>query len=98
MDRYKNVIKPLKLTEILGLLDGYDLLLLVAQEASPALKEFELKHLMRFNVTWELLNKHLYQSCVYTDPLVQNNLPVFISQVSCTSFSKIQDKKLDNLP
>ena len=35
----------------------------------------------RFGLSWESLNKHAYQSVVYMDPMVQNNLPTFISQL-----------------
>jgi hypothetical protein len=65
-----------------GLLEGYDKLCLAAKQLAPLLQQLETEHLQRFNLTWEVLNKHLYQSCVYTDPLVQNNLPHYIGQVS----------------
>ena len=63
------------------LLDGYQKLIDAAQKVSPALVDLEEKHLNRFTLTWEVFNKHLYQSVIYTDPLIQNNLPIFISQV-----------------
>ena len=47
----------------------------------PVLSDLEVNHLRRFSLTWELLGKHLYQLIVYTDPLIQNNLPIFISQL-----------------
>lgn len=65
-----------------GLLEGYDKLCLAAKELAPLLQQLETEHLQRFNLTWEVLNKYLYQSCVYTEPLVQNNLPHYIEQVS----------------
>jgi hypothetical protein len=65
-----------------GLLEGYDKLCLAAKQLAPLLQQLETEHLQRFNLTWEVLNKHLYQSCVYTDPLVQNILPHYIGQVS----------------
>ncbi|XP_069688836.1 uncharacterized protein [Periplaneta americana] len=64
-----------------GLLEGYDKLCLAAKQLAPLLQQLESEHLQRFNLTWEVLNKHLYQSCVYTDPLVQNNLPHYIGQL-----------------
>ena len=63
------------------LLEGYQKLCDAAQKVSPALLDLEEKHLGRFTLTWEDFNKHLYQSVIYTDPLIQNNLPIFISQV-----------------
>ncbi|GFG32204.1 hypothetical protein Cfor_02029, partial [Coptotermes formosanus] len=63
-----------------GLLEGYDKLCLAAKQLAPLLQQLETEHLQRFNLTWEVLNKHLYQSCVYTDPLVQSNLPHYIGQ------------------
>nr|CAD7258739.1 unnamed protein product [Timema shepardi] len=65
-----------------GLLDGYEKLCLAAKQLMTLLHPLEKEHLQKFNLTWEVLNKHLYQSCVYTDPLVQNNLPVYIGQHS----------------
>ena len=64
------------------LLEGYQKLCDAAQKVSPALLDLEEKHLGRFALTWEDFNKHLYQSVIYTDPLIQNNLPIFISQVT----------------
>nr|CAD7571010.1 unnamed protein product [Timema californicum] len=64
-----------------GLLDGYEKLCLAAKQLMTLLHPLEKEHLQKFNLTWEVLNKHLYQSCVYTDPLVQNNLPVYIGQL-----------------
>ncbi|KAJ9589026.1 hypothetical protein L9F63_017670 [Diploptera punctata] len=64
-----------------GLLEGYDKLCLAAKQLAPLLHQLEAEHLQRFSLTWEVLNKHLYQSCVYTDPLVQNNLPHYIGQL-----------------
>ena len=63
------------------LLLGYERLCMAAQQVSPCLFELEVDHLMKFSFTWEVLNKHLYQSIIYTDPLMQNNIPIFISQV-----------------
>lgn len=63
------------------LLGGYDKLCCAAQHLAPALIDLETEHLVRFNLTWEELNKHLYQSVVYMDPLIQKSLPIFISQV-----------------
>ncbi len=66
---------------IQALLSGYEKLCSAAREVSPALLSLEMEHLRRFSLTWEILNKHLYQSIIYSDPLIQNNLPIFISQL-----------------
>lgn len=65
----------------IGLLDGYEKVCMAAKQLAPLLQQLEVEHLQKFSLTWEVLNKHLYQSCVYTDPLVQNNLPLYIAQV-----------------
>ena len=38
-------------------------------------------HLSKFNVTWELHNKHLFQSIAYTEPSIQSSLHLIISQL-----------------
>ena len=38
-------------------------------------------HLRRFNVTWELHNKHLYHSIVYTEPAIQGCLDTLCEQL-----------------
>ena len=38
-------------------------------------------HLRRFNVTWELHNKHLYHSIVYTEPAIQDCLETLCEQL-----------------
>ena len=63
------------------LLCGYERLCNAAQHLSPALIDLELEHLGKFSLTWEILNKYLYQSIIYVDPLIQTNLPIFISQL-----------------
>lgn len=65
-----------------GLLESYKNLMVGAELAFPILEELQATHLSKFNMTWELLNEHIYQSCVYADPLVQNNVPIFIGKVS----------------
>ncbi len=49
----------------------------------------ELEHLKRFNLTWELHNKHLFHSIIYTDPVVQNSLPLLITQLRYTLYNII---------
>jgi hypothetical protein len=56
-----------------------------------------VNHLRRFSLTWELLSKHLYQLVVYTDPLIQNNLPIFISQLRALYPNKENEDKYTEL-
>ena len=48
---------------------------------APALAELDRGHLQRFSVTWDIAVKRVYQDVVYSDALVQNNLPIFVSQL-----------------
>jgi len=66
---------------ISGLLSGHARICEAARILAPVVSELEVHHLRRFSLTWELLSKHLYQLIVYTDPVIQNNLPIFISQL-----------------
>uniref|UniRef100_A0A8D9FHB0 Protein FAM193A n=1 Tax=Cacopsylla melanoneura TaxID=428564 RepID=A0A8D9FHB0_9HEMI len=79
---------------ISGLLESYKNLMTGADLAFPILEELQASHLSKFNITWQLLNEHIYQSCVYADPLVQNNVPVFIGKLSSTSESMESNKDL----
>ena len=63
---------------IQDLLGGYDKLCCAAQYLTPAMLDLESEHLLRFSLTWDDLNKHLYQSVVYMDPLIQKSLPIFL--------------------
>ena len=66
------------------LLDGYERLCNACQHLSPVMIELENEHLSQFSLTWEVLNKYLHQSIIYSDPIIQNNVPIFISQVRYT--------------
>lgn len=35
----------------------------------------------KFQVTWELHNKHLFENLVFSEPLLQSNLPALVSQI-----------------
>lgn len=41
----------------------------------------ENEHLKKFQVTWELHNKHLFENLVFSEPLLQSNLPALVSQI-----------------
>lgn len=32
-------------------------------------------------MTWELHNKHLFEDLVFSEPLLQSNLPALVSQI-----------------
>ncbi|CAH1782955.1 unnamed protein product [Owenia fusiformis] len=70
------------------LLEEYFKICTAAKTLASFLQELELEHLKRFNLTWELHNKHLFQSIIYTDPLVQNSLPMLITQLRLGAASK----------
>ena len=79
------------------LLDGYENLCSASQHLAPALIDLELHHLRRFSLTWEVLNKRLYQSIIYSEPLIQNNLPIFISQVRAEKCSNCRKRPVGDL-
>ncbi|XP_046684977.1 protein FAM193A-like isoform X2 [Homalodisca vitripennis] len=70
---------------ISGLLESYKKLMAAANELAPLLEQLQTEHLNKFNLTWKVLNQHLYQSCVYTDPFVQNKVPECIAKLSNSS-------------
>ena len=80
--------KTKRLFLFIGLLTNYEKLVSAAQYLSPALADLEAHHLSQFSLTWKLVNQHLYQHIIYQEPLIQNNVPIFISQV-CYSVGQI---------
>merc|ERR1719239_442549 len=82
---------------IQSLLGGHDKLCEAGKLVAPVLSDLEVNHLRRFSLTWELLSKHLYQVIVYTDPLIQNNLPIFISQLRALYPNKENEDKYTEL-
>merc|ERR1719295_1758445 len=82
---------------IQSLLESYERLCSAAQQVSPALIDLEMKHLNRFSFTWEVFNKHLYQCVIYADPMIQNNLPIFISQLRSLYPDKEHEAKYTEL-
>ena len=59
--------------------------------------ELENEHLSRFSLTWELLNKFLHQSTIYSDPIIQTNVPIFISQLRSLYSDKEHEGKYTEL-
>merc|ERR550532_3279385 len=82
---------------IQSLLGGHDKLCEAGKLVAPVLSDLEVNHLRRFSLTWELLSKHMYQTLVYCDPLIQNNLPIFISQLRALYPNKENEDKYTEL-
>lgn len=41
----------------------------------------ENEHLKKFQVTWELHNKHLFESLVFSEPILHSSLPALVAQL-----------------
>ncbi|ELR57293.1 Protein FAM193A, partial [Bos mutus] len=63
------------------LLEEYGALCQAARTISSFLGTLENEHLKKFQVTWELHNKHLFEDLVFSEPLLQSNLPALVSQI-----------------
>ncbi|XP_036777126.2 protein FAM193A isoform X3 [Manis pentadactyla] len=63
------------------LLEEYGALCQAARTISTFLGTLENEHLTKFQVTWELHNKHLFENLVFSEPLLQSNLPALVSQI-----------------
>ncbi|KAI1238143.1 hypothetical protein IHE44_0012858, partial [Lamprotornis superbus] len=63
------------------LLEEYSALCQAACTISAFLVTLENEHLKKFQVTWELHNKHLFENLVFSEPLLQNSLPTLVSQL-----------------
>ncbi|MGH0153816.1 UNVERIFIED_CONTAM: hypothetical protein FKN15_025538 [Acipenser sinensis] len=48
---------------------------------TPATTDTENEHLKKFQVTWELHNKHLFENLVFSEPLLHNCLPTLVAQL-----------------
>lgn len=48
---------------------------------SPVLRLQENEHLQKFQVTWELHNKHLFENLVFSEPILHNSLPALVAQL-----------------
>ncbi|XP_021378384.1 protein FAM193A-like isoform X2 [Mizuhopecten yessoensis] len=75
-------------TFISMLLDEYGHLCQVSRKMAEVLTELKTEHLAKFNVTWELHNKHLFQSIAYTEPSIQSSLHLIITQLRLGAASK----------
>ncbi|XP_064201251.1 protein FAM193A-like isoform X1 [Anguilla rostrata] len=75
------------------LLEEYSTLCQAARTISCFLLTLEDEHLKKFQVTWELHNKHLFENIVFSEPLLHNSLPSLVAQLrhgtaSCDSYSE----------
>lgn len=41
----------------------------------------ENEHLQKFQVTWELHNKHLFENLVFSEPILHSSLPALVAQL-----------------
>lgn len=57
-----------------SLIEYYSRLCRASNKTSVFLQEFESRHLRRYNLTWEFLNRRLFQSTVYSDASIKNGL------------------------
>ncbi|XP_031785346.1 uncharacterized protein LOC100114737 isoform X2 [Nasonia vitripennis] len=78
---YDRSIENLAEVFLTKLLDGYEALLATAVHISDLLEPLQKELFSKVNLTWSYINKSLYQNYVYSDPLIQNNLPPFIGQL-----------------
>uniref|UniRef100_A0A672Y653 FAM193 C-terminal domain-containing protein n=1 Tax=Sphaeramia orbicularis TaxID=375764 RepID=A0A672Y653_9TELE len=63
------------------LLEEYNALCQAARTISSFLLTLENEHLQKFQVTWELHNKHLFESLVFSEPILHSSLPALVSQL-----------------
>uniref|UniRef100_I3JVD9 Family with sequence similarity 193 member A n=1 Tax=Oreochromis niloticus TaxID=8128 RepID=I3JVD9_ORENI len=63
------------------LLEEYNALCQAARTISSFLLTLENEHLQKFQVTWELHNKHLFENLVFAEPILHSSLPALIAQL-----------------
>ncbi|KAF7223505.1 protein FAM193A isoform X1 [Nothobranchius furzeri] len=63
------------------LLEEYSALCQAARTISSFLLTLENEHLQKFQVTWELHNKHLFENLVFSEPILHNSLPALVAQL-----------------
>uniref|UniRef100_A0A3P8UW98 Family with sequence similarity 193 member A n=1 Tax=Cynoglossus semilaevis TaxID=244447 RepID=A0A3P8UW98_CYNSE len=62
------------------LLEEYNALCQAARTISSFLLTLENEHLKKFQVTWELHNKHLFENLVFSEPILHSSLPALVAQ------------------
>ncbi|XP_074518804.1 protein FAM193A isoform X5 [Halichoeres trimaculatus] len=63
------------------LLEEYRALCQAACTISSFLLTLENEHLQKFQVTWELHNKHLFENLVFSEPILHSSLPALVAQL-----------------
>lgn len=63
------------------LLEEYSALCQAARTISSFLLTLENEHLQKFQVTWELHNKHLFENLVFSEPILHSSLPALVAQL-----------------
>ncbi|XP_075889968.1 protein FAM193A isoform X1 [Nelusetta ayraudi] len=63
------------------LLEEYSTLCQAARTISGFLLTLENEHLQKFQVTWELHNKHLFENLVFSEPILHSSLPALVAQL-----------------
>ncbi|KAJ8262219.1 hypothetical protein GJAV_G00163940 [Gymnothorax javanicus] len=85
---------PLQAHQFISLLlEEYSALCQAARTISTFLLTLENEHLKKFQVTWELHNKHLFEKIVFSEPLLLDTLPSLVAQLrhgtaACDSYSE----------
>ncbi|XP_076812831.1 uncharacterized protein LOC143459517 isoform X1 [Clavelina lepadiformis] len=65
-----------------SMFDEYSHLLNSARTVSSLLRQLEEEHMFRFNgATWEQHNKHLFQSMVHSEPIIQATFSEILNQL-----------------
>uniref|UniRef100_A0A3Q3L852 Family with sequence similarity 193 member A n=1 Tax=Labrus bergylta TaxID=56723 RepID=A0A3Q3L852_9LABR len=64
------------------LLEEYSALCQAARTISSFLLTLENEHLQKFQVTWELHNKHLFENLVFSEPMLHSSLPALVAQLN----------------
>nr|XP_020469970.1 protein FAM193A isoform X2 [Monopterus albus] len=63
------------------LLEEYSALCQAARTISSFLLTLENEHLQKFQVTWELHNKHLFENLVFSETILHSSLPALVAQL-----------------
>ncbi|KAI1303190.1 Uncharacterized protein HDE_02338 [Halotydeus destructor] len=58
-----------------AMIDQYGKLCKASKKSAQFLLELETKHLRKFNLTWEFINRRLFHSTIYCDPHIKHGLP-----------------------
>jgi hypothetical protein len=68
-----------------AMIDQYGKLCRASKKSAQFLQELESKHLRKFNLTWEFLNRRLFQSTVYSDTFIKHGLPKYVRPTTETA-------------